>query len=79
MLHRFISETSKSYFVKWQDHVYDFEIMIWNHISDSGKSSQKACEEYSFLKGSHPIKSTIEFFLKLQTVVECFMLSAKIK
>ena len=26
-------------FVKWQDHVYDFEIMIWNHVSDSGKSN----------------------------------------
>ena len=24
------------FFVKWQDHVYDFEIMIWNHNSDSG-------------------------------------------
>ena len=23
-------------FVKWQDHVNDFEIMIWNHVSDSG-------------------------------------------
>ena len=21
--------------VKWQDHVYDFGIMIWNHVSDS--------------------------------------------
>ena len=26
-------------FVKWQDHVYDFEIRIWNHVSDSGKSN----------------------------------------
>ena len=26
-------------FVKWQDHVYDFEIMIWNHVSDSSKSN----------------------------------------
>ena len=26
-------------FVKWQDHVYEFEIMIWNHVSDSGKSN----------------------------------------
>ena len=26
-------------FVKWQAHVYDFEIMIWNHVSDSGKSN----------------------------------------
>ena len=26
-------------FVKWQDHVYDFEIVIWNHVSGSGKSN----------------------------------------
>ena len=26
-------------FVKWQDHVYDFEIMTWNQVSDSGKSN----------------------------------------
>ena len=26
-------------FVKWQNHVYDFEIMISNHVSDSGKSN----------------------------------------
>ena len=26
-------------FVKWQDRVYDFEIIIWNHVSDSGKSN----------------------------------------
>ena len=26
-------------FVKWQNHVYDFEIMIWNHGSDLGKSN----------------------------------------
>ena len=26
-------------FVKWQDYIYDFEIMIWNQVSDSGKSN----------------------------------------
>ena len=26
-------------FVKGQDHVYDFEIMIWNHVSDPGISN----------------------------------------
>ena len=26
-------------FVKWQNHVYDFEIMVWNHVFDSGKSN----------------------------------------
>ena len=26
-------------FVKWQSRVYDFEIMIWNHVSDLGKSN----------------------------------------
>ena len=25
--------------VKWQDHVYDFKIMICNQVSDSGKSN----------------------------------------
>ena len=24
-------------FVKWQDHDYDFETMIWNPVSDSGR------------------------------------------
>ena len=31
-----IIELKCNFFVKWQDHVYDFEIMIWNHNSDSG-------------------------------------------
>ena len=39
---KYISWIIESYnwnivFVKWQDHFYDFEIMIWNHFSDSGK------------------------------------------
>ena len=38
-------------FRKWQDHVYDFEIMIWNHVSDSGKSNAPlvTSNEYSDL------------------------------
>ena len=31
------------------------------------------------LKGNRPIKSTIEFLLKLHTVMECYMLSEKVK
>ena len=31
------------------------------------------------VKGNRPINSTIEFLLKLHTVVECYMLSEKMK
>ena len=31
----------------------------------------------SYLKGNRPIKSIIEFLLKLHTVVECYMVSEK--
>ena len=34
-------------FGKWQDHVYDFETMIWNHVSDSGKSNAPLDMGYS--------------------------------
>ena len=27
---------------KVEDHVYDFEIMIWNHVSDSGISESES-------------------------------------
>ena len=36
-------------FVKWQDHVYDFEIMIWNHFSDSGKSNAPRVDHTHFM------------------------------
>ena len=36
----------KHVFVKWQDHVYDFEIMIWNHVSDLDKSNTPLVQRF---------------------------------
>ena len=35
-------------FVKWHDRVNDFEIIIWNHVSDSGKSNALLASSHVF-------------------------------
>ena len=50
-------------FVKWQDHVYDFEIMIWNHVSDLGKSN--APQIVSFCSDLCPCLNSADHFAAL--------------
>ena len=47
-------------------------------IMDFGRRSGITTVDFQ-LKGNRPIKSTIEFLLKLHTVVEYYMVSEKMK
>ena len=46
--------------------------------AEGGWAYKKSYHQF-FLKGNRPIKSTIEFLLKLHTMMECYMLSDKMK